>query len=472
MSQTTRAGGRRIEALLADFAPSFDFVPPPPLPVEEFAERLRRIRREAVVAGHDALVVHTDMVGWFHTSNAYLRYICDWMREGVLIIPSDAQAPLVLLSFFTQAVILPPGGEPVLVDEIWQIGAIGREYADRPGSSVVATARACAERLARDLPARPQIGCLGDRTSSEFWGLLAEMLPGAKLVPENGIVDRMQKIRSPREIAMFRAAGQLVDIGTQAAYHVTRPGVTDAEIYAAFTFAQLARGGETGDGYQIGINEYGTHCGKPYGRVVRPGDLINLYISNVTFQGYTAQTARMIAVGPITARQELVLAACVEGVKRAEKLIRPGVLMRDVNNAAFEPFVEQGLLTSPETRTMPYNWAPLDNGEPRPLARRHVPDADWEAKGRKLMHVYPATHGPHNPNLGHSIGMAGAGNSFNVASHNYDRLEEGMIFVLHTQWLEPLAAGANVGDLYAVTSDGFENLSRHTPLETHRVEAG
>jgi len=35
--------------------------------------------------------------------------------------------------------------------------------------------------------------------------------------------------------------------------------------------AQLARGGETGDGYQIGINQYGTHCGKPYGHVVRRG---------------------------------------------------------------------------------------------------------------------------------------------------------------------------------------------------------
>ncbi|MET0429520.1 MAG: aminopeptidase P family protein, partial [Microvirga sp.] len=45
------SGHRRIEALLADFEPDFAFVPPPPLPVEEFAERLRRIRREAVVAG-------------------------------------------------------------------------------------------------------------------------------------------------------------------------------------------------------------------------------------------------------------------------------------------------------------------------------------------------------------------------------------------------------------------------------------
>ncbi|MGO8594090.1 M24 family metallopeptidase, partial [Rhizobium ruizarguesonis] len=72
------------------------------------------------------------------------------------------------------------------------------------------------------------------------------------------------------------------------------------------------------------------------------GDLIKLYISNVTYRGYTAQTARMIEIGDITSRQEDVLAACTEGVKRAEKIIKPGALMRDVNNAAFEPMIERG----------------------------------------------------------------------------------------------------------------------------------
>lgn len=462
---------RSIEALLADFEPDFDFVPAPPLPEAEFAERLRRIRREAVVAGHDALVIHTDMVGWFHTSNAYLRYACDWMREGVLIIPTDSDKPLTLLSFFTQSVILPPGGEPLLVERILQIGAIGREYADIPGSSEGKTVEAAAALLADSGFARGSIGLIGDRCSAGFHAGLKTLLPAARFVPENGIIDRMQRVRTPAEIAIYRTAAQLIDIGTQAAYHVTRPGVTDREIYAAFTFAQLARGGETGDGYQIGINEYGTHCGKPYGRVVRPGDLINLYISNVTYQGYTAQTARMIAVGAITARQEIVLDACVAGVKAAEKLIRPGVLVSEVNNAAFEPYIAAGLLTSPEARTMPYNWSMAPDGGPREIPRQAVPDPDWEGQGRRLWHVYPATHGPHNPNLGHSVGLAGAQNAFNVSSHNHDRLEEGMVFVLHTQWLEPLSAGCNVGDCYVVTADGFENLSCHTPLETHRVAA-
>lgn len=465
------AASRRVEALLADFEPDFHFDPPPPLPVEEFEERLRRVRRECVVAGHDVAIVHTDMIGWFHTSNCYLRYLVDWMREGVLIVPMDEDKPLTLISFFTQAVILPPGGEPVLVEDIWQVGAIGREYADRPGSSVYKTAEACAKLMAGLVGPRPQIACFGDAKSADFFGFLKELVPNAEYVRENGIIDRMQRVRSPREIGMFRAACQLIDTGIQAAYHVARPGVTDAEIFAAFTFAQLARGGESADGYQIGVNEFGTHCGKPYGHVLRPGDIANLYISNVTWRGYNAQTSRMIAVGDITARQELVLSACEDGVKRAEKLIRPGALMRDINNAAFEPFIEKGLLTSPETRTMPYNWSTADDGGPRLIKRQYVRDIDWEAQGRKLMHVYPATHGPHNPNIGHAVGMAGADNSFNLASHNYDRLEEGMVFVLHAQWLEPLSAGANLGNFYAVTKDGFENLSCHTLLATHRVAA-
>ena len=86
------------------------------------------------------------------------------------------------------------------------------------------------------------------------------------------------------------------------------------------------------------------------------------------------------------------------------------------------------------------------------------------------MHVYPAAPGPHNPNVGHSVSMPKFP-PYNIASNNHDRLEEGMTFVLHSQWLEPEEAGANVGDCYLVTDDGAENLSCHTPLTPHRVPA-
>ncbi len=88
------------------------------------------------------------------------------------------------------------------------------------------------------------------------------------------------------------------------------------------------------------------------------------------------------------------------------------------------------------------------------------------------MHVYPPVAGPHNPNLGHGVGMHGNPDKFNVTSHNTDVCKPGMAFVLHPQWAEPNVAGANIGNCYVVTEDGYENLTCHTPIETIRIKAG
>jgi Xaa-Pro aminopeptidase len=61
--------------------------------------------------------------------------------------------------------------------------------------------------------------------------------------------------------------------------------------------------------------------------------------------------------------------------------------------------------------------------------------------------------------------------AYNIKSNNYDRLEEGMVCVFHSQCLQPKEAGANVGECVLITPDGLENLSCHTPLEPHRVPA-
>lgn len=462
--------GASCEKLLDGFQPSFTFEPVNPLPEDEFAERLRHIRRQATVAGHDLILVHADSIGSYKVSNSYLRYICDWIREGVLVIPTDDDQPLAMFSFFSSSVLLPPAGEPVLVDEIWQVGTWGRETYNRPGRTVDRVVEAVAAHLERNGLAVSQIGLFGDATSGSYWDGLKARLPRSRFVPDAGIIERMQRRRTKREQEIVRAAAQLADIGIQAAYHVIRPGVTDYEIYAAFTYAQMARGGESGDGYQIGINRYGTHCSKPYGHIVRPGDLINLYISSVSYHGYGAQIARMIAVGDITDKQEEVLQMCVEGVEAAAALVRPGELVSRVADASFEPYIRRGYLSSADSRTMPYNWQSNEDGSPRLVQKRHVPDEDWERQGRRLMHVYPATPGPHNPNVGHSVSMAKF-TPYNIASNNHDRLEEGMTFVLHSQWLEPMVAGCNVGNCYLVTDDGCENLSCNTPLAPFRVKA-
>lgn len=460
----------RCEKLLEGFAPDFEFRPVNPLPADEFAERVRRIRREAAVSEYDALLLHADIIGWYHTSNSYLRYVCDWFREGVLVLPTDADLEPTMLSFYSSSVLLPPPGEPVGFDDIRQVGPWSRETWDRPGNTTLKVADAVAGVLEEKGLGRGRFALVSDATAKPYWAALQQTMPDSVFQGENGILDRMQRVRSKPEQEIIRAAAQLIDIGLQAAYHAIRPGVTDHEIYAAFSFAQLARGGETGDGYQVGINRFGTHISKPWGHVVRPGDLINIYVSNVTYRGYFAQTARMIAVGPITNKQEEVLEMCVEGVKRAMAVARPGALVRDVNNASFEPYIERGYVTSPEARDLPWNWAPNADGSPRPIPIRRIADADMAAQGRQLRHVYPATKGPNGPRLGHAISMPQMP-IYSVISSNYDRLQAGMTFVAHSQWYEPLVAGCNLGNSLLVTETGVENLSCHTPLEPHRVKA-
>jgi Xaa-Pro aminopeptidase len=118
---------------------------------------------------------------------------------------------------------------------------------------------------------------------------------------------------------------------------------------------------------------------------------------------------------------------------------------------------------------MPWNWSANPDGTPRTIPRQVVPDEDWNRQGRDLRHVYPATKGPNDPGLGHSISPLGM-REYGFLSTNDDRLEPGMAFVLHAQWLDPLKAGCNVGNALLVTEDGCENLSCHTALEPFRVK--
>lgn len=85
--------------------------------------------------------------------------------------------------------------------------------------------------------------------------------------------------------------------------------MTDHEIFAAFTLHRCGAGDH--DGYQIGINLYGTTA-NPHGQCRPAGRPHQSLHSNVTQYGYTAQTARMIAVGAITAAGTGA-AACTEG---------------------------------------------------------------------------------------------------------------------------------------------------------------
>ncbi|WP_207662142.1 hypothetical protein [Clostridium sp. AM58-1XD] len=170
--------------------------------------------------------------------------------------------------------ILPPSwGEAVGVEKLYQVGCLGREYSGRPSSSDVKLIEGVARALTDLGYSGASIGVMGDGTSAKHWNALQAMLPKAKFQNETHVILDMQRLRSKSEIDQIRASAQLMDIGFQAACHACRVGVTDYELYAAFTFAQLARGGENADGYQIGVNKWGTTAGRHMATGLHQGTL-------------------------------------------------------------------------------------------------------------------------------------------------------------------------------------------------------
>jgi hypothetical protein len=88
---------------------------------------------------------------------------------------------------------------------------------------------------------------------------------------------------------------------------------------------------------------------------------------------------------------------CTQAVRRAEALIRPGVAFRELHDAAFSVYLEHGYLDDATTATMPFSWQAMQDGSPRRVPERYVPDEDYERQGGRFNHVYPALAGPHNP---------------------------------------------------------------------------
>ena len=169
-ARSNRYSGR-IEKLLDGFEPSFEFSAPPPLPEAEFAERVRRIRREAVLAGHDALIVHT----------GHGRLVPHLERLSALRLRLDARGradhPDRQRQGDGPAVVLHPVGDHAAGRRA------GRRRADladrrdraricRPPRLVDGQDRrgGCADILSGLGLAAGQIGRLGDRTSVELFG--------------------------------------------------------------------------------------------------------------------------------------------------------------------------------------------------------------------------------------------------------------------------------------------------------------
>ncbi|HSX01796.1 MAG TPA: Xaa-Pro aminopeptidase [Candidatus Saccharimonadia bacterium] len=161
----------------------------------------------------------------------------------------------------------------------------------------------------------------------------------------------MRLIKQPAELAQLRQAAAITAAGFAQARRALRPELREYQLEAEFTAAFIA-GGAAGHAYEPivagGPNATVLH----YVRNDRPLAAGQLVLADVgaEYGWYAADVTRVWPVdGRLTPRQREIYQAVLEVQRAAIVLMRPGALMRDIEQAAgrhlTEQLVQLGILT-------------------------------------------------------------------------------------------------------------------------------
>jgi hypothetical protein len=241
-----------------------------PFPVEEYHERLDRIRGRMGQDGLDCLVA----VG-SRADNGNIRYLSNFEDfyggDTIVIIPASGPP-----GFTTNAVM---HGEPMHsgIQDCW-IEDVRCAAAPRTvtGSASPATIHDHVEDFISERGcAESTIGVEGEIGTEALGAFLSSTFPKAKVTLARGLLRSMRAIKSLREVEALRRAAHLADAGMKAAMDAVGPGLSEFELAAEANYAMFKAGAEH-PAFAIGLTA-GQRSGfkhmAPTGYRVREGDM-------------------------------------------------------------------------------------------------------------------------------------------------------------------------------------------------------
>ncbi len=226
----------------------------------------------------------------------------------------------------------------------------------------------------------------------------------------------LRHIKSPREMAYLEEAARYTNLGLEAARKALKPGVTEIGRAAALEGAMRHAGS---DYWAIptelasGPRSPGGH-GTPRERKIERGDLVHVEFAGVSHRYHTV-CCHTMSLGEPSKRARDIYRLTRESLQAALKVIRAGVPVADVENASYVPLMREGLEKAAMMR------------------------------------------------FGYGIGIAFPPvwlESLTIARGFSNRLEPGMVFVLHA-CLELVDEGIGTmqGGTYALTDSGLKMLT-------------
>lgn len=242
----------------------------------------------------------------------------------------------------------------------------------------------------------------------QYWDALVEALPDATIVRAADVFRYARAIKTPEEVSRLRRSAQIADLSITAALDIARVGVTETELANVFHCKTIQEGGSPVLGcVGVGTRSAMTNV-QPSSARLLDGDVIR-FDAGGRYRHYRADIARNGVVGEPSQKLRVYHHAICAGLDRAISMIKPGVKVADVFNAAVATVQREGI---------PH------------YQRSHV---------------------------GHGIGLDGY-DAPNIAASSSEVFEEGMVICVETPYYEMGFAGLQVEDTMVVTADGIDTF--------------
>jgi Xaa-Pro aminopeptidase len=244
--------------------------------------------------------------------------------------------------------------------------------------------------------------------------LFRKLNPRLELVPSDPVMDALRSIKEREEIELMTRAQEIATLGMDRAREMLRPGVTSQQIATEALYAMMKAGAE-GTSTPIYVN-FGPYTCMLHGVLspnpLKEGDLVVINL-NPQVEGYCANLSRTFILGEPDEMQGRLMKAYSEMVAETRKIMKPGVLVKDL-----------------------------------------------DARGQEIC----AAHGfgdHHLDGISHGIGLRFEETpaSTIIKQHRNVRIREGMTLTIgHTILAVPGVGGVRNEDVYLVRSDGADIL--------------
>lgn len=292
---------------------------PPDLPPLDVAARLDRLRASLGAAGVPGLLV---------THRPNVRYLTGFTGSaGMLLVPTDADAVLVTDGRYAEQA----------TGQVREAGV--------PAEIEVAATQVDQHRLLAG--AAHGLGRLGLEAHAVTWAVqraLSERLAPVEIVPTEGLVEALRRVKDAGEVARIRAACAVADEALAEVLPVLAERPTEAELALALEVA-MRRRGASGPSFETivasGPNSSRPHA-RPSDRVVGPAELVVIDFGCVV-DGYCSDCTRTVSVGDPGDDARRLHRVVLDAQRAGREAVRAGAECAAIDRAARSVIEAAGL---------------------------------------------------------------------------------------------------------------------------------